>query len=825
MIVLIIIHFQQIVYYVLLHLFQYNFEKEHVIIIVKHIRNKSRKENGLTNMRKKYLTKIICLCLTVVLATCICKIDFVKAVTNNMTILDITKGNITIGNGTVSGFDEQGNMVSEPNANGYHIVGHNETTFNNIKVTGGTHNVILENVIINQGNFELSGSGTNVTAILAGVNEIYSPHWTAAVQIPVDTTFIISEDSTGSLKAVGTSKRSSGIGVPGNLNMGTFIINGGVVEAIGNGGECTAIGTGFNGSGGQIIINGGYVSAKIQNTSGGYGGAPVGGGFSSSDMNSITVNGGTVVIEGPIHKVADLIVNGGSLSYSSSDAIPHDSENNPLTRRNLLIPGISQVTAIDKITLAGSIMNTKDVLTDSSGYITLFVPAEAIDDELKVTVGDNEYIGTLDSGIKMNQSEVLTVSILKKTNVMIQVNAEDGAEYSLDGGNSWKSDGVFTGLTPATEYKVVARMAESDICWPGSISTPFAVKTKRNAPNAPQAPELIAKTCDSIIVREEPNQEYATVEDGLYKWQESGKFTGLKSEKEYNIVTRVKETEDAMASPLSDILKVTTLSISQADPDVPPVPPVEEKVLVDTIQLNTKAKTLYKGKTTVLTPSVKPANADNKNVTWKSSNPKVATVDAKGKVTAKGHGEAIITATAVDGSKKSASCKITVPYNITYRLNKGKNHKKNPSSYYKNTVKLKNPTRRGYVFDGWYQTKQFKKKVRTISSKSKKNHVLYAKWKKVKVSPVVFKSLRNKHTKTVSIQVSKVSKAKGYEVTYATNKSFKKAKTVSSKTNKLVVKNLRPGQKYYFKVRAYKYDSLKKKVYGGSTKLITWNVW
>ena len=105
--------------------------------------------------------------------------------------------------------------------------------------------------------------------------------------------------------------------------------------------------------------------------------------------------------------------------------------------------------------------------------------------------------------------------------------------------------------------------------------------------------------------------------------------------------------------------------------------------MVDTIQLNTKAKTLYKGKNTVLTPSVKPANANNKNITWKSSNPKVATVDAKGRVTAKGHGEAVITATAVDGSKKSASCKITVPYNITYRLNKGKNHKKNHVLYAK----------------------------------------------------------------------------------------------------------------------------------------------
>jgi uncharacterized protein YjdB len=81
---------------------------------------------------------------------------------------------------------------------------------------------------------------------------------------------------------------------------------------------------------------------------------------------------------------------------------------------------------------------------------------------------------------------------------------------------------------------------------------------------------------------------------------------------------------------------------------------------VTKVQLNQASATLTKGNTLQLKATVSPSNASNKNVTWSSSNKNVATVDAKGKVTAKGNGTATITAKAADGSKKSASCKVTV---------------------------------------------------------------------------------------------------------------------------------------------------------------------
>ena len=59
-----------------------------------------------------------------------------------------------------------------------------------------------------------------------------------------------------------------------------------------------------------------------------------------------------------------------------------------------------------------------------------------------------------------------------------------------------------------------------------------------------------------------------------------------------------------------------------------------------------------------LTATVTPSDADNKTVTWKSSNPSVATVDGSGKVKAVAAGTANITATA--GGVTSAPCVVTV---------------------------------------------------------------------------------------------------------------------------------------------------------------------
>lgn len=69
-------------------------------------------------------------------------------------------------------------------------------------------------------------------------------------------------------------------------------------------------------------------------------------------------------------------------------------------------------------------------------------------------------------------------------------------------------------------------------------------------------------------------------------------------------------------------------------------------------------------------------------------------------------------------------------YTITYKLNGGKNSSKNPSKYTitTKTIKLKNPTRKGYTFAGWYSDSKFKNKVTQINKGSTGKKTLYAKW-------------------------------------------------------------------------------------------------
>ena len=77
------------------------------------------------------------------------------------------------------------------------------------------------------------------------------------------------------------------------------------------------------------------------------------------------------------------------------------------------------------------------------------------------------------------------------------------------------------------------------------------------------------------------------------------------------------------------------------------------------VSLNKSATTIYTGNTETLTASVAPATATNKAVTWSSSNPAVASVDAAGTVTALAPGMAAITVSTADGAKV-ASCAVTV---------------------------------------------------------------------------------------------------------------------------------------------------------------------
>ena len=120
--------------------------------------------------------------------------------------------------------------------------------------------------------------------------------------------------------------------------------------------------------------------------------------------------------------------------------------------------------------------------------------------------------------------------------------------------------------------------------------------------------------------------------------------------------------------PKPTVIPKPTQIPQPAKPTATPAPTATPKpVKVSSITLNQTSLTLTsKGQTASLTATVNPGNAENKSITWSSSNSSFVTVNANGTVTAVANGTADITATAADGSGVSAKCSVTVrvPNNI-----------------------------------------------------------------------------------------------------------------------------------------------------------------
>ena len=102
---------------------------------------------------------------------------------------------------------------------------------------------------------------------------------------------------------------------------------------------------------------------------------------------------------------------------------------------------------------------------------------------------------------------------------------------------------------------------------------------------------------------------------------------------------------------LGDILIVLLSSLISCTDEIIPI-------AVKSVELDYEELTLTIGDSETLTVTINPANAENQNVVWSSSNKAVASVDG-GKITTHSVGKATITVTAEDGGVK-ASCVVTV---------------------------------------------------------------------------------------------------------------------------------------------------------------------
>lgn len=112
--------------------------------------------------------------------------------------------------------------------------------------------------------------------------------------------------------------------------------------------------------------------------------------------------------------------------------------------------------------------------------------------------------------------------------------------------------------------------------------------------------------------------------------------------------------------PGTAVIKVVTNDLSKEATCT-----VTVKRHVESVELSQKEMRLYLGENKSLTATVLPSDASDKNVTWSSSDPNVATVSTTGNVVSKSVGTTVITVKTADGGYQ-AECKVTVLEPVVY---------------------------------------------------------------------------------------------------------------------------------------------------------------
>lgn len=159
--------------------------------------------------------------------------------------------------------------------------------------------------------------------------------------------------------------------------------------------------------------------------------------------------------------------------------------------------------------------------------------------------------------------------------------------------------------------------------------------------------------------------------------------------------------------------------------------------------------------------------------------------------------------------------KARLTWSSSYGATKYVVYKKSGSKYKKLTSTLST----NYLIKSLKQGKKYTYAVRTYGIVRNKGYYsgystaeFYTKYKKTYIKKVTSDS---EGTATVK-WIAKTSGTKGYQVQYATNKSFKNSKIVTveqKETNKLKIENLKSDKTYYFRVRSYNIKE-NKKIYG-----------
>ena len=265
----------------------------------------------------------------------------------------------------------------------------------------------------------------------------------------------------------------------------------------------------------------------------------------------------------------------------------------------------------------------------------------------KVTVSDKEIKVT---GVKLNKSET-SLLVGGNETLTATVLPEDATNQNV----TWKSDKPEIATVDANGKVTAVKVGEATItvttedggktatCKVTVSETSVAVTgvtlNKTTLTLEAGASETLTAT---ITPADATNQKvsWKSSKEAVATVDANGKVTGVKAGEAVITVT----TEDGGKTATCKVY-VNTATVA-----------------VTGVMLNKTETTILEGGSETLVATVLPENATNRNVSWKSSDEAVATVDANGKVTGVKAGEAVITVTTEDG-KKINTCKVTVKSN------------------------------------------------------------------------------------------------------------------------------------------------------------------
>ena len=224
------------------------------------------------------------------------------------------------------------------------------------------------------------------------------------------------------------------------------------------------------------------------------------------------------------------------------------------------------------------------------------------------------YITPKQSGVKLNwkTSDEKVVRIMEANPLTLTVQGVAGGNAVISAINE---ENIVVGYSHVTVRQPVTRITLSD------TNVYINIDAKSIQLRAIVYPE---NALDKDIIWTSSNQQVARVnENGL--------------------VTLVKPGE------------VTIIARSADNPEVMELCNITIEVPVATVAIDESEVTMYVGQSKRLTYSVLPINATKTSVTWTSTKPNVASVDAAGRITARQVGSTVIMLRSLDGGHTSYS--------------------------------------------------------------------------------------------------------------------------------------------------------------------------